>query len=93
MDLGIFKCFFFSKLSNLYWMSTGSDNKEPAFNVGDLGSIPGLGGCPGGGQPTPVVLPGESQWTGQATVHGVTELDMTERLTLSHAVKLTVHLY
>ena len=44
-------------------MSTGSDDKEPAFNVGDLGSIPGLGGSPGGGQPTPVVLPGESQWS------------------------------
>ena len=27
----------------------GSDSKEFACNVGDLGSIPGLGGTPGGG--------------------------------------------
>jgi len=26
----------------------GSDDKESAFNVGDLGSIPGLGRSPGG---------------------------------------------
>ena len=34
--------------------------KESARNVGDLGLIPGLGRSPGGGQPTPVFLPGES---------------------------------
>ena len=44
-------------------MPIDSDDKEPACNTGDPGSIPGLGGSPGGGQPTPVVLPGESQWT------------------------------
>ena len=40
----------------------GSDGKESASNVGDLGSITGLGRSPGGGhgQPTPVFLPGES---------------------------------
>ena len=27
----------------------GSDGKESACNVGDLGLIPGLGRCPGGG--------------------------------------------
>ena len=27
----------------------GSDGKEYAHNAGDLGSIPGLGICPGGG--------------------------------------------
>ena len=51
----------------------GSDDKESAYNVGDLGSIPELGRSPGGGwQPTPVLrtwqltlvfLPGESPWT------------------------------
>ena len=34
--------------------------KESARNVGDVGVIPGLGRSPGGGQPTPVFLPGES---------------------------------
>ena len=40
----------------------GSDSKEFACNVGDLGSIPGLERSPEGRawQPTPVFLPGES---------------------------------
>ena len=37
----------------------GSDGKESAFNVRDLGLIPGLGRS----QPTPVFLPRESLWT------------------------------
>ena len=35
----------------------GSDGKESTCNVGDLGSIPGLG------RPPPLFLPGESPWT------------------------------
>ena len=41
----------------------GSAGKEPACNAGDTGdadSIPGQGSPPGGGQPTPAFLPGES---------------------------------
>ena len=40
----------------------GSDGKESACIVGDLGSIPRLGRFPWrrAGQPTPVLLPGES---------------------------------
>ena len=43
----------------------GSDSKESACSVGDLGSIPGLGRSPGGGHgnPLPIFLPGESPWT------------------------------
>ena len=43
----------------------GSDDKESASNVGDLGLIPGLGRSPTRAwQPTPVFLPGESHaWT------------------------------
>ena len=43
----------------------GSDGKESACNVGDLGLIPGLGRSPGGRawQSTSVFLPGESPWT------------------------------
>ena len=54
----------------------GLAGKESACNVGDLGSIPGLGRCPGEGKglPTPVFWPGE--------VHGLAESDMTERLSL-----------
>ena len=32
----------------------GSDGKESACNVGDLGSIPGLGRFPGGGHGNPL---------------------------------------
>ena len=38
----------------------GSVGKESTCNAGDPGLIPGLGRSPGGGQPTPVFLPGES---------------------------------
>ena len=32
----------------------GSDGKESAYNVGDLGSIPGLGRSTGGGRGNPL---------------------------------------
>ena len=43
----------------------GSDDKESACNVGDLGSISGLGRSPGEGHDNPLqyFLPGESSWT------------------------------
>ena len=43
----------------------GSDSKEFACNTGDLGLIPGLGRCPGGGHGTPLQYSclGESPWT------------------------------
>ena len=43
----------------------GSYGKEAACNVGDPGSIPGVGKIPWrrSWQPTPVFLPGESLWT------------------------------
>ena len=61
----------------------GSDGKESARNAGDLGLILGLGRSPGGGQPTPGFLPGESH--GQRSLVGYSpwgckESDTTERL-------------
>ena len=49
----------------MYLNLGGSVSKESASNVGDLGSIPGLGRSPWrrAWQPTPVFLPGESPWT------------------------------
>ena len=46
-----------------------SDSKESACNLGDLGSIPGLGRCPEEERlPTPVLLPGE--FHGQRSLAG-----------------------
>ena len=58
-----------------------SAGKESACNVGDLGSIPGLGRSPG------VEKGYRCQYSGlensMGKLHGVTELDTTERLSLS----------
>ena len=62
--------------------------KSPPANeadAGDLGSIPGSGRCPGGGNGDPIQysdlenLIERGAW--RATVHGVTELDATEHRT------------
>ena len=64
----------------------GSDSKEPACNVGDLGSIdPWVGKIPWRRewQPTPVFLPGEFHRQRSLVGHslwGHKESDMTEQL-------------
>ena len=57
----------------------GSDNKESTCNVGDLGSIPGLGRAPGEGIAThSSILGWRIPWTEEPgrlhTVHGVTKI-------------------
>ena len=66
----------------------GSDGKEFACSLRDLGSIPGSGRSPREGDwlPTPVFLPGEFQ--GQKSLvdyspWGCKESDTTEHLTLT----------
>ena len=65
----------------------GLYGKESACNLGDLGSIPGLGRCPEEERlPTPVLLPGE--FHGQRSLAGYSpwgckESDTTERLSES----------
>ena len=61
---------------------SGSDSKESTYNVGDLGSIPGLGRSPGEANGYPL-LPGELY--GQRSLAGYSpwdrkESNMTERL-------------
>ena len=60
------------------------DSKESACNVGDLASVTGLGRSPGEGHATHSsilawISPMDKR-AQQATVHGVTESDMTEQL-------------
>ena len=59
----------------------GSVGKESACNVGDLGSIPGLGRSPGEGNSYPLLFwPGE--FHGLYSPWGRKESDTTERLLL-----------
>ena len=71
---------------------SGSDSKESVSIAGDTGSIPGSGRHPeGNGYPLQYsCLENYGQMTGarplgsqRATVYGITELDMTEGLTIS----------
>ena len=60
----------------------GASGKEPTGDIRVVDSIPGLGRSPGEGNGSPLQYSclkdpmGRGAW--QATVHGVTELDMTE---------------
>ena len=63
----------------------GSDGKESACSVGDLGLIPGLGRPPGGGHGNPLQYSCLENPHGQRSLAGYSpwghkELDMTEQL-------------
>ena len=66
----------------------GSDSKESACKVGDLGSLPGVGRSPGGGHGDPLRYSCLENPHGQRSLVGYSplgckELGMTERLKLS----------
>ena len=61
----------------------GSDSKESTCNAGDLGSIPGLGRSPGGGNSYSLQYSGLENSMEYIVPWGHKELDMNERLSLS----------
>ena len=74
-----------SKQAALVGFSGGSDGKESAYKVGDLGSIPGLGRSLGGGHGNPLQYSCLENPHGQRSLAdcnpwGRKESDMTERL-------------
>ena len=60
----------------------GLAGKESACNAGDLGSISELGRSPGEGKGYPLQCSGLENAM-DCTVHGITESDTTEQLSLS----------
>ena len=64
---------------------SGSAGKESACNVADQGSVPRLGRSPREGNSYPLQYSGLEN-SMDYIVHGVAELDMTERLSLTHSL-------
>ena len=65
----------------------GSADKESNYNVGDLGSIPGLGRSPGEGKGYPLQYSGLENSMNRIA-HGHDKMsDSTERLSLPHCQK------
>ena len=68
--------------------SVGKESTCSAGDAGDTGSIPGLGRSPGGGHGNPLRYSGlENPLDRGTTVHGVSELDMTETTACTPAHK------
>jgi len=66
----------------------GSDSKESTYNVGEFGSISGLGRTPGGGKATHSstlawrIPMNRGAWQATVSPWGHEELDTTERLSI-----------
>ena len=92
------KCFYQEGTLSSFveWLPGSSDGKESACNAGYPGSVPWLGRYPGEGNGYPLQYSGLENSTGtgawQATVHGVTESDTSERLSFTHSHITKFHL-
>ena len=56
----------------------GSEGKASTCNVGDLGSIPGLGRCPGGGHGNPLQYSCPENYHGQRSLEGYSPWGLKE---------------
>ena len=65
-----YECFTFINSFKAYRFPCGSAGKESTYNVGDLGSIPGLGRSPGEGKGYPLQYSGLEN-SMDCIVHGV----------------------
>ena len=69
------KSHFFCYLFSFEWASLVAQVKNPPANAGDMGSIPGSGKSPGGGNGNPLQYPclekSTDRGSRQATVHRV----------------------
>ena len=72
---------YYGRPSQFRGFPCGSAGEESACNAGDLGSVPGLGRSPAEGKGYPLQY-SALQNSMDYTVHGATESDMTERLSL-----------
>ena len=83
MKISVFKSYLYGFLYSWHLiLSIGNAGKESTCNVGDLGSIPGLERSSGEGKGYPLQYSGLENSI-DYTLHGVTESDKTERLSLS----------
>ena len=71
-----------SRSQHIYIFPGDSNGEESACNAGDPDSIPGLGRSSGEGKGYPLQYSGLEN-SMDSIVHGVTELDTTEQLSLS----------
>ena len=73
--------------SSILGLPGGSAGKESTCNVGDLGSVPGLGRSPGEGKGYPLQVSGLENSMDCIVHGGLKESDTTERLSLIHLLK------
>ena len=87
--------FFLRSVIRKLGIPGGSDGKESAYNVGDLGLIPGLGRPPGGGHGNPLQDSCLENPHGQRSLVGCSpcdgkELDMTEQLNILESYRVSL---
>ena len=91
----IFKNLLFDGIFNIsgYLGFLGvSDSKESACNAEDLGLIPDLGRCPGGGHDNPFQYSCLENPHGQRSLAGCKELDTTGRLSTAQHIRKQINL-